>query len=57
MGECCEILLTDTVNLVDSELVETDQEFELMIRILGEEGSENGEADKRSPTHSHDLSS
>jgi len=35
-----------TVNFVDSELVETDEEMkevDLVLRILGEDGSENGE--------------
>jgi len=39
-------LLIHTVNFVDSELVETDEEmkeFDLVLRILGEEGSENRE--------------
>jgi len=40
------MLLKFTVNLVDSELVETEdsmKEFDLMIRILGEDGSMDGE--------------
>jgi len=39
-------LLTHTVNFVDSGLVETDEEmkgFDLVIRILAEEGSKKGE--------------
>jgi len=43
-------LLTHTVDFVDSELVETDWEmkkFDLMLRILGEDGSVDGEGQKR----------
>jgi len=48
-------LLRHTVGFVDSELLETEQtmqEFELMIRILGEDRSVDGEGrDKISDTY------
>jgi len=45
-----ECLLMFTVNFVESELVETDEDikrFDLMIRILGEDGSVDGEGLQR----------
>jgi len=45
-----DFLLRHTVNFVGSELVETGddmKEFDLMLRILGEDGSVDGEGQRR----------